>query len=613
MRRLPWIPIVAALLAAAFVWTRPVRKAAPARKATLSFELVAARDDLTMAISQVAGSDPRATELGVAVSVDVWEGPDFDRHSDYYLRAADRDSLRTYVRELQHDPRFLPPDDEEIVIGPARESRWRTYLVRRGGPIGIASADVMWNPTTRKPEVLVVLDAPSRETFASLTSKNVGQKLAILVDGVVNSAPVIMAPITAGRTTIFVGDDRKQAEEFAAALGPPAVTTAAFVPRSASERTTWALVAGAIVLALGLIGRRVLPLAPITRPSWPRASGGRLPLGRLAVTLAAPIAIYLGRAVRIPGADHDLVRELGLASHASLLSVFALGLHPMVSAFLIVALVAFVSRSRARLVRPIVILTVILALAQSFFYAKWLEHLELSHASALTITLTVTAGTLCLAVLAGVVSTFGLGNGVAIVMISTVAFDEHSLRSVSAIIVVAMTLWLLSRRASSQRLPSSGIVPLLAQASALVIPVAVWSAPSGHVLVQALSVVALAWLLTESFALAPALVSAIVLAAAYLLSSAAVMLMIATAVVADVARDFHARARLGDLTGACSLHRVEDADRALAALADAGIPAHASGLCVRTLLRFLAPYVPIDVHVPAARRDEAIAILGARS
>jgi hypothetical protein len=81
------------------------------------------------------------------------------------------------------------------------------------------------------------------------------------------------------------------------------------------------------------------------------------------------------------------------------------------------------------------------------------------------------------------------------------------------------------------------------------------------------------------------------------------------ALVLDVIGEWRARLARRDLVPVWPIHLAHQVDRALAALAEAGIPAHARGRHYRMLFQFFAPYVPVMVHVPAASVDEARRIL----
>jgi preprotein translocase subunit SecD len=65
------------------------------------------------------------------------------------------------------------------------------------------------------------LNPEGARLFAELTRANVGQQLAILVDGEVYSAPVIAAPITGGRVSISGQFTHEEASDLATLLANP--------------------------------------------------------------------------------------------------------------------------------------------------------------------------------------------------------------------------------------------------------------------------------------------------------------------------------------------------------------------------------------------------------
>jgi len=76
----------------------------------------------------------------------------------------------------------------------------------------VKSATVGQDPTTGKIEVNVTMDATGSKTWADYTTSHVGKQVAIVLDGVVKSAPVVNEPITGGQTAIsgsFTPDEAK--------------------------------------------------------------------------------------------------------------------------------------------------------------------------------------------------------------------------------------------------------------------------------------------------------------------------------------------------------------------------------------------------------------------
>jgi preprotein translocase subunit SecD len=76
----------------------------------------------------------------------------------------------------------------------------------------VKSASVRQDSTTGGIVVDVTMDAPGTKTWGDFTTKNVGKQVAIVLDGVVKSAPVVKDPILSGQTEIsgsFTPDEAK--------------------------------------------------------------------------------------------------------------------------------------------------------------------------------------------------------------------------------------------------------------------------------------------------------------------------------------------------------------------------------------------------------------------
>jgi hypothetical protein len=83
--------------------------------------------------------------------------------------------------------------------------------------------------------------------------------------------------------------------------------------------------------------------------------------------------------------------------------------------------------------------------------------------------------------------------------------------------------------------------------------------------------------------------------------------------VMDLVGEIQFRMRHGPLVSAWPVHRLFLLPVMLKALEAAGIPAFARARRFRTLANFIAPYVPVDILVPADQLAPAEAILRARS
>ena len=63
-------------------------------------------------------------------------------------------------------------------------------------------ADVAFNPNTYEPEVQLQFDSEGKDLFGEITGRNVGKKVAIYLDGMPISIPVVNEPITDGKAVI---------------------------------------------------------------------------------------------------------------------------------------------------------------------------------------------------------------------------------------------------------------------------------------------------------------------------------------------------------------------------------------------------------------------------
>jgi hypothetical protein len=79
--------------------------------------------------------------------------------------------------------------------------------------------------------------------------------------------------------------------------------------------------------------------------------------------------------------------------------------------------------------------------------------------------------------------------------------------------------------------------------------------------------------------------------------------------ILDLCADARAFYRNPTLTPVWLIHHVQLVDFATRALQRRGIDVHVRGLNVRKLYHFFAPFVPMTLHVPADRVDEAKEVL----
>lgn len=82
----------------------------------------------------------------------------------------------------------------------------------------ITSARMEINPEDNRPQVSLQFDREGTRVFGEVTSANVGRRLAIILDGVVQSSPVIQTPIPDGRARITGNFTEKEATDLAIVL-----------------------------------------------------------------------------------------------------------------------------------------------------------------------------------------------------------------------------------------------------------------------------------------------------------------------------------------------------------------------------------------------------------
>src|SRR5205823_10879312 len=95
------------------------------------------------------------------------------------------------------------------------QRRQRLLVERRALMTGDVLTDAHVSPgsATEGMAVEFVLDARGAKQFGQISSANVGRNLAILLDGMVESAPVIREPITGGRGQITGRFDFTEAQD----------------------------------------------------------------------------------------------------------------------------------------------------------------------------------------------------------------------------------------------------------------------------------------------------------------------------------------------------------------------------------------------------------------
>lgn len=202
-------------------------------------------------MQQITGfveTDPTAIELGITRDSDSWAHEESGkRYTDFFLKAEDtrkflkhaeadaidclktdnddaegrycqvtgRQILLNYLEDLgESNPQFKLDDDHsygyEFVTPQDKklDPFWRSYYLYRAVELAgsaVKNSNVFWSPTSNRPEVLIDFNRWGSRRFGELTGKHVGQKMAIILDDKINSAPTIQTRIAGGSSTISMG------------------------------------------------------------------------------------------------------------------------------------------------------------------------------------------------------------------------------------------------------------------------------------------------------------------------------------------------------------------------------------------------------------------------
>jgi protein-export membrane protein SecD len=235
-----------------------------ARKGTLSVQRVDGAAPLMTRLADVVGvegasGDPDARERGIVAVREEWNVDGGATRAASYLLAVDREeqvtleearaigcaglgrdepsgqvrcaitgrrALEGYLHALgAREPSLRVPADHELVYervsAAGGRPAWRTYYLARAPSLdgrNLRGAELVPRAAGGQPAIVVTFDADGARTLAELTTASVGDKLAIVVDGVVRSAPIVQAPISGGQVSITLGTDTRDPAGEARAL-----------------------------------------------------------------------------------------------------------------------------------------------------------------------------------------------------------------------------------------------------------------------------------------------------------------------------------------------------------------------------------------------------------
>ncbi len=165
------------------------------RTAQLTFKIV---DDAFKGFDAITGQLP--------------DGVTETRHgSQRAFESEDKESLVKFLKEYLPENRELLFQRDSLGDGTQGKYRWTSYVVDAatvftGKDIQDAMLSGSSDPMKTMPEVVVQMTGPGGARFAEVTAKNINKRMAIVLDGVVESAPVIQSKIPNGRASISLGN-----------------------------------------------------------------------------------------------------------------------------------------------------------------------------------------------------------------------------------------------------------------------------------------------------------------------------------------------------------------------------------------------------------------------
>lgn len=166
-------------------------------------------------------------EQGAGIAVKVEEHParpggDEIVGSKYVLSARHRQTLETFFNSLPEKWR-IPPGFRVFYYPPEpcpssadkTSAAWKTEVVQEPSLMSgaaVDSASVRLDPDTNRYYIDVGLSPSATGDFADASTRHVGRKLAMVIDGLVLIAPTIQEPILGGQLRIDVGAENYAAD-----------------------------------------------------------------------------------------------------------------------------------------------------------------------------------------------------------------------------------------------------------------------------------------------------------------------------------------------------------------------------------------------------------------
>ncbi len=177
-------------------------------------------------------------------------------------------------------------------------------------------ASLEFDQRTGVPQITLQFDAEGTKKFADITSRNIGKRVAILLDGQILSAPTVQTAITDGRAVITGQFTVVEAKELVTRLNSGALPVPIKLIQQQNVGATLGLASGQKSIAAGLIGFAVIALFMIIYYRLP----GFLAVVALSIYVLLSVAVFklFGITLTLAGIA-GFILSVGMAVDANIL------------------------------------------------------------------------------------------------------------------------------------------------------------------------------------------------------------------------------------------------------------------------------------------------------
>lgn len=188
---------------------RSVKEEIIGKTAQLEFKMV---DDASPYFGEIGAASDKPE--GIELVQDSFAGKDDSVVRTAYLTAKTKQELQDFITK-HPQPTDRVVRFQEIKNRDGSNPRWRTWLLDRKTPLtgdSLTNAFVAFDNDKNNYYVAMKFDKKGGVMFEKLTRENVKRRMAIVLDDVVDSAPVIEGPIPNGNASITLGGFKSQQE-----------------------------------------------------------------------------------------------------------------------------------------------------------------------------------------------------------------------------------------------------------------------------------------------------------------------------------------------------------------------------------------------------------------